>query len=741
MSTYLFLYRPIARLIKPALLLLPTCLSASEIPQPTFMEGPSLGRAPTWEDAPVVAPSGRWNAPLTIPGPQGTVYPDTSKREEVRLYYQTVYKSSLNVATGWTGSYAGAGNPGTTTSDFKGAVLRRVNYYRAMAGVPPWVSFDTTFSAQAQQAALMMSGQNALSHTPGPNWAFYTQEGADAAVSSNLALGSMGPEAIDGYMVDYGAGNTRVGHRRWVLLPQTKVMGTGDVPGDGGQYREANALWVFDSHINDVRPQTRDGFIAWPPPGYIPYDLAPARWSFSRDGDQFPQADADFSSTTISVTQGGSPVANVQQLAADTGSGEKTLVFHVPGDVPNDDAQGPYWFRPTSDLTYSVTLNNVGILGVLQNVSYDVTLFDPELPGPGTVPPVVTGPDVLPVGVTGSFGIQAYETAEKGQYRTVALSPIGWTDGADNGELYGTLAGSPGYTRIRPIGGDNAFFFAHTSISTETFTIKASFLPTASMRVNFASRLGYATDSQKARVQVSTDDGGSWTTVWEQAGSNGPGESNFTAHAADLSAYAGQIIRVRFAYHFPGGSLFNGTQDSFGWAVDDISIDGSTANFGAPSAELDPMSFTYSQGNAATVGFQARAAHFGGYYEAWGPLTFITVRPHAQEPNGSEFVLPVYNGWEQTAWGWMQDHAYPWLGFALHGWLYYSAAESDPNGSAYFWDANLGWIYSSVALYPYFYQFYQNRWLFYQEPSMVPNRWFYNLDTGSWVRENTLWEP
>ena len=46
------------------------------------------------------------------------------------------------------------------------------------------------------------------------------------------------------------------GHRRWVLLPQTQTFGSGDIPG------ATNALAVFDSHFNDSRPGTRDGYVA-----------------------------------------------------------------------------------------------------------------------------------------------------------------------------------------------------------------------------------------------------------------------------------------------------------------------------------------------------------------------------------------------------------------------------------------------------------------------------------------------
>src|SRR5690606_16792170 len=87
----------------------------------------------------------------------------------------------------------------------------------------------------------------------------------------------------------------------WILLPQLRVMGTGDVPGSE-TFNPANALWVVDKSVHDPRPQTREPFVAWPPPGYVPYRVVYPRWSFSYAG-------ADFSHTTVHMAQNGEEVA------------------------------------------------------------------------------------------------------------------------------------------------------------------------------------------------------------------------------------------------------------------------------------------------------------------------------------------------------------------------------------------------------------------------------------------------
>src|SRR4051794_26945580 len=127
---------------------------------------------------------------------------DTSNRATVAQFYQSAYVGSANIDPGWTGSYV-TGDPGTTTAAFKQVVLNRINYYRSMAGEGNVASFDAAFTQKDQQAALMMSANKALNHTPPANWKFYTADGADAANKSNLSLGAFGSDAIDLYMQDY----------------------------------------------------------------------------------------------------------------------------------------------------------------------------------------------------------------------------------------------------------------------------------------------------------------------------------------------------------------------------------------------------------------------------------------------------------------------------------------------------------------------------------------------------------
>jgi len=282
-----------------------------------------------------------------------------ANRQESLDFFNQVYLSSEGIDSGWTGDHESC-DPGQISAEFMQAVEQRINYFRSMAGVPGTIQLDDSYSSKAQQAALMMSVNGQLSHNPPPSWKCYTAEGAEAAGSSNLALGAYGPQAINLFMYDPGAGNYFVGHRRWILYPQTQSMGTGDIP-PVGNYWSSNALRVFDQNMWGPRPQTREAYVAWPPTGYVPYQVVFPRWSFAYD-------EADFSTATVEMNSDGQPITVLVKSVVN-GYGENTLVWE-----PQVDFGAP----PPADTTYEVTISNVMISGMAHDFSYQVILFDPE---------------------------------------------------------------------------------------------------------------------------------------------------------------------------------------------------------------------------------------------------------------------------------------------------------------------------------------------------------------------------
>lgn len=308
--------------------------------------------------------------PLPAAPSVATLGSDVSTRAAALALFNAEYRSpSAAALIEWTGQPAPTCMIGATSVAFRAATLQRINYFRAAAGLGP-VSLSEEYSLKAQAAALMVQANpTKLSHKmyPPEQWRCHTTAGQDAGATSNLAQGSNGPDAIDGYMFDYGEGNKDAGHRRWLLYPQTQRMGTGDTATIfwGVPYPETNVLWVMDDQINAPDPAVRDGFVAWPPQGFAPYQVVFPRWSFS-------VADANFAAATVSVTSGGQPV-QVEVESRSANYGNPTLVWRMAGL-----GASVSWPKPSADTPYQVTITGVQVGGESRSYSYSVTVFDPD---------------------------------------------------------------------------------------------------------------------------------------------------------------------------------------------------------------------------------------------------------------------------------------------------------------------------------------------------------------------------
>jgi len=291
--------------------------------------------------------------------PAGAVAPGGSRASAYTAYRDTL-RPALAVPIGWTGNTAGCA-AGAPSGQAQNATLTAINYYRNLAGLTP-VTFDTALSSQAQQAALMMQAQNALSHTPGPGWACYTATGAAAAGKSNLYLGLSGAVAMAGYMDDDpGTGNSSFApHRRWILYPPQATMGSGSTSG-------ANALYVQGAQ---TAPATTPAWIPWPTPGYFPFQAEPeGRWSLSASN-----ATTDFSKALVSVTSAGVQIP-VTLEPVTPGYGNPTLVWKM----------SPGYGLGRADRAYSVAVTNIVQNGVAVSHQYSVTLFDGAIDASQTI--------------------------------------------------------------------------------------------------------------------------------------------------------------------------------------------------------------------------------------------------------------------------------------------------------------------------------------------------------------------
>lgn len=565
-----------------------------------------------------------------------------ASRELSRQFYLQVYLGAQNVPMEWTGNFA-TGNPGTTSASFKAGNLTQINYFRAMAGVPATIHFDDELSRKCQQSALMMSANASLSHSPPVTWIFYTADAADAAAHGNLALGSTGTEAITGLMRDNGQGNEVLGHRRWMLYPQTQTMGTGDVP-KTGEFNAAHVSWVFDDNFGKTRPPTRDDFVAWPPPGYVPWQLAYPRWSFA-----YPAA--DFAGATVTMQRDGVAVA-VRLEAPMSGFGENTLAW-VPDNLDPDDPDASFGQRPTKDTVYTISVRNVRVKGQARDFSYQVTLFDPDMPGPDTVQPEVLNQGTLRVGTANPINIRRMPLAEGYQWSASRLAPWTSVEGGENGVSRFVIDTTPGYLPVTTEMADRgsaSFHLAHPDFVTQSiqFTNRFVFQPTS--KLSFSSRLGFASVSQIARAQVSLNGGLSWQDAFVQPGSNGRGETDFRQVSVSLGAFTNGMALIRFAYTLtPAGAGFPQTALGVGWYFDNISLSDTTEVLDTRVNTIDPQATpTFTPAAPGDYLLEFRPTVFGRNSVA-GPLRLLTAVNgpiEVQAARLGELQLAAAGGWQ-----------------------------------------------------------------------------------------------
>jgi uncharacterized protein YkwD len=281
---------------------------------------------------------------------------DPWNRVSVANAYLNTLRAAESSPTAWSGSTASC-TAGAPTRRTQAATLAAVNFYRGLGGLNS-VRLDAALSAKAQRAALMMDANTSLSHTPPTSWRCSSASGRAAAANSNIALGLSGARAVSGYMSDFGAGNGAVGHRRWIMFPATRAMGSGSTT-------RANALWVVPT--TTAPPTGTPAWVSWPTPGYVPYAIEPnGRWSLSATNSKI-----SFRTAKVTVHDALGRSLTVYRHPVHVGYGNNTLAWEVSGLK-----------RPvgTASAQYTVRVTGIRRAGASTPVTraYTVRLFDAD---------------------------------------------------------------------------------------------------------------------------------------------------------------------------------------------------------------------------------------------------------------------------------------------------------------------------------------------------------------------------
>jgi hypothetical protein len=227
-------------------------------------------------------------------------------------------------------------DPGTLMQSSHDNAVLRTNLYRWLCDLDP-VTENPALRDQEQACAVIMEAMNALSHTPPMTAPCWTQEGANGAGSSNLALGGGGlARSIDLYVGDVGVDS--LGHRRWVLNPQMGRTTFGYKP-------RASCMYAFDDSGSG-----RGDFVAWPPPGWVPVQAARGRWSFAS------RTFTPENGTTAQIDTGNGFEDVTSEVLGGGFGGGPALAFDAPGNLWSDGSVVRVAIRNTSggDFLYTV---------------------------------------------------------------------------------------------------------------------------------------------------------------------------------------------------------------------------------------------------------------------------------------------------------------------------------------------------------------------------------------------------
>ena len=537
-----------------------------------------------------------WEPGVIAPAPTGGFTVDTSNRNDVVSFYHAIYMASEGYENriAWDGNYTSEapGAEGTISAAFVDDVERRLNYFRAMAGIPAAVQVNTgatvrrgvgdpyevdpstTKAAAAQRSALMIArtGIGAMNHNPTDATCIaWTPAAWNANKNGNLSLGLFGPGAIDSYMEE-DASNLLVGHRRWIMHQRSTDFGTGDTPGKAGSSIQAsNCLYVIPKGV-ELDPSPQPVFAAYPSAGFFPANLNTLYWSLSYPG-------ADFSTATVTMTNAAqSPVTATIKSRAN-GYGDNTIVWEVPAAAGVNSV--------SADLRWNVTVAGIKGAGIPTSHSYWVTLINPDhlLDNPS-----ISGPSsVLSSGA--QFEVEGIAEADSTGVGFFLRSSTAWTEGAEDNPVpkvidrtsgtYPFRSSRAGYAKS----GSKSFNLTFPTLVggavEQSFELDREILPGPAATLRFYYRRGYMTSASKLAVETSADGGNSWGILGTIIDGKGDPDSAYKPLVSlSLPANSGPL-RIRFRYYLsPGNAAAYSVQSHSGYPtgifIDDITTAGCT---------------------------------------------------------------------------------------------------------------------------------------------------------------------
>ena len=262
--------------------------------------------------------------------------------------------------------------------------------------------------------------------------------------------------------------------------------------------------------------------------------------------------------------------------------------------------------------------------------NYQVTLFDPAKADQDSITPIVTGEHEPSINSSFNYQFSLVPNTDDYEYLISQTTQTPTYD-AENG-LHSDLDAdiSDTYNIIdtnQSATGVAAYHLAHTTPTNQFLTINQTLSVENNAQISFDSMLGFATQYQVAELQISIDNGTSWTNIYQQAGNGGVTDSAFHQVAISLSNYAQRLVNLRFVYAFESGNYYYQSNSSVGWFIDNIQMQ-NVKILSAPTIKA------INQGQNGNLPLTineigdyllaVRATIYGGYPLEWGDSFALT---------------------------------------------------------------------------------------------------------------------
>jgi hypothetical protein len=591
-------------------------------------------------------------------------------RNDVVAFWHAVYQASEGYENRihWTGNYSG--NNGTVADAFVDDVARRLNYFRAMCGLPADATVNTDSkvvinssdafkpsastlkSTAAQDAALMLArnynpsnGSNlAFTHTPSSNLIGWSVAAWNAASNGNLGFGVYGPGAITEYMIERLSGgvstsswNTQVGHRRWNLYPKATTFATGDQPGTANFETPPMNVFYVIPNSSELREDPAPDFVTYPAAGFCPVNINANFWSLSRAG-------ADFSNASVRMTDSQGLAVPIKSLSRSNGYGDPALIWEV-GDAAA--VESTY-----NDTLFNVRVSGIAGTGIPASYNYSVTLINPDRL---TSNQAISGPATLRPNQSGSFTFTPPAGAESLRVGTFLKKSTAWKENAEvpasakvidgtaasyslmvkpsSIQGFGTVAGTTSFRLTFPVG----FDIIKRAVPEQWFELNRDIIANSKAKLNFQFRRGYMSTSSTLVVEMSSNGG----VTWKALGPPIKGVSN-TKFDLAVTTTSRQLpssstpIRIRFRYFASNGSIYthqDAPKSPTGIFIDEIACTGCSwlvpKKVSTLSAVATGFIFNSATAGSTLVGgskwYLMQRAKLGGKWFPYGPLKSVSI--------------------------------------------------------------------------------------------------------------------